>query len=132
LQKANLLPSNLLKLFQDIPMNKPTDKPLLLADTLPAFTVELERLLTEAGESELAAQVATLRIFGRCTCQGDFCSTFYTLPEPKGSFGPNHRCVRLFPEDGSHLVLDVVDGRIACVELLDYEDVHQKLLAALP
>jgi hypothetical protein len=112
-------------------MPKQNQKPLPLADTLPAFAVELQRLLSEAGEPALAAQVATLRIFGRCDCQGDFCSTFYTRPA-QGSFGPNHRCVRLFPEEGSHLVLDVLDGRIACIELLDHEDVHQKLLAALP
>jgi len=103
-----------------------------LTDTLPAFAAELQRLLTEAGEPQLAAQVPDLSILGRCDCGDDFCATFYTRPKPKGGFGPNHCCMRLFPEEGSHLVLDVVDGEIACVELLDCEGVRQKLQEALP
>lgn len=105
---------------------------LPLTDLLPAFAVELERLLTEAEEGELAKQVLDLKIFERCSCGDDFCSTFYTQPKPKGAYGSGHRCVRLFPVAGSHLVLDVVAGKIACIELLDREDVRQKLVAVLP
>ena len=42
------------------------------------------------------------------------------------------RNVRLIPEDGALLVLDVVDERVACVELLDRHDVREKLLAVVP
>jgi hypothetical protein len=30
------------------------------------------------------------------------------------------------------LILDVVDGEIACVEVLDREDIREKLLSFLP
>jgi hypothetical protein len=39
------------------PIQNPREKRLLLTDTLPAFATELRQLLTEQGESELAAQV---------------------------------------------------------------------------
>jgi hypothetical protein len=103
----------------------------LLSEALPSFAAELRQLLTEKGELELAAQVPGLMIFDRCRCEDDFCATLYTQPKPEGSFGPGHRNVRLMPDAGM-LILDVVAGRIACVEVLDREDVRQKLQAALP
>jgi hypothetical protein len=103
----------------------------LLTDTLPAFSVELRQLLEEQGEPALAAQVSGLAILDRCRCGDAFCATIYTQPRPKDGYGPGHRNVRLMPEDGM-LILDVVAGEIACVEVLDREDVRQKLQAVLP
>jgi len=103
----------------------------LLADVLPSFATELQQLLTEKGESELAAQVPGLMIFDRCRCGDDFCSTFYTQPKPDGAYGPGHRNVVLAPDNGT-LILDVVAEEIACIELLDRNDVRKKLLAVLP
>jgi hypothetical protein len=114
-----------------VSMNEQTEKRLLLTDTLPALASELRQLLTENGEPGLAAQVPGLMIFDRCRCGDDFCSTFYTQPKPNGSFGPGHRNVRLMPTEGM-LILDVVAGEIACVEVLDREDVRQKLDEVLP
>jgi hypothetical protein len=105
-------------------MNTPTEKRLHLADVLPVFATELRQLLEEQGEPELAAQVPGLKIF-------DFCSTFYTQPKPEGAYGPGHRNVALRPEDGM-LILDVVGGEIACVEVLDRNDVKHKLNEILP
>ena len=102
-----------------------------LADVIPAFATELRQLLEEQGESELAAQVPQLRIFDRCRCGDDFCATVYTQPKPNGGFGPGHRNVRLMPSEGM-LILDVVAGEIACVEVLDREDVHRQLDEVLP
>ena len=112
-------------------MNQPTERRLLLTDTLPAFAAELRQLLEEQGEPELAAQVPGLAIRDRCRCGGDFCATFYTQPKPKSGFGPGHRNVALTPDEGM-LILDVVAGEIACVEFLDRNDVRQKLDAVLP
>jgi hypothetical protein len=112
-------------------MNQQTEKRPLLTDALPAFATELRRLLEERGESELAARVPGLMIFERCSCGDDFCATFYTQPKPNGGFGPGHRNVALTPEKGM-LILDVVAGRIACVEVLDRNDVRRKLDAVLP
>jgi hypothetical protein len=52
-------------------------RPKLLTEVLPEFAVELEQLLLEKGESELARQVSTLSMIDRCRCDGDFCSMFY-------------------------------------------------------
>jgi hypothetical protein len=114
-----------------VSMNQQTEKRLLLADTLPSLASELQQLLTEKGEPELAAQVPGLMILDRCRCGDDFCATFYTRPKPQGSFGSGHRNVALTPEKGM-LILDVVAGEIACVEVLDRAEVRQKLQAALP
>jgi hypothetical protein len=39
---------------------------MLLKEVLPSFAVELEQLLRNAGEGELAAQVSGLVIVDRC------------------------------------------------------------------
>lgn len=113
-------------------MNIPTEKRLLLTDVLPEFATELRQLLEEQGEPELAAQVPGLMIFDRHRCGDDICATFYTKPKPKSGFGPGHRNVRLFPEDGALMILDVVAGRIVAVEVLDRIDLREQLIAALP
>lgn len=71
-----------------------------------------------------------MRVLERCRCGDDFCATFYTRPKPKGGFGPGHRNMVLTPEKGM-LILDVVAGEIACVEVLNRNDVRKKLLAVL-
>ena len=107
------------------------EKQMRLADVFPAFATELRQLLIEKGEPELAAQVPSLRIFERCDCGDDFCSTFYTQPKPEGAYGPGHRNVALTPNEGT-LILDVVDMEIACVEVLDRDDVREKLVEVFP
>ncbi len=91
----------------------------------------MEELLVEIGESELAAQVASLQIVDRCRCGDDFCATFYTQPIPLGSYGPNLRNVPLTPQKG-WLILDVVDDRISCVEVLYRDEIKSVLEAAVP
>jgi hypothetical protein len=107
-------------------MNQQTEKQLLLVDTIPSFATELYQLLEEQGEPDLAAQVPALVILDRCRCTDDICATFYTQPKPKGGFGPGHRNMHLMPEEGM-LILDVVAGEIACVEVLDRNDVRENL-----
>lgn len=113
-------------------MSQQTPKPLLLTHTLPAFAVELQRLLNEAREPALAAAVPSLTIFDRCRCGDDVCcGTFYTQPKPNGSFGPTRRNVVLAPDEGM-VILDVVGEEIACVEVLDRHEIREKLLSVLP
>jgi hypothetical protein len=112
------------------PRHVEREKGLLLADVLPAFATELQQLLEENGERELAAQAPGLMIFDRCRCGDDFCATFYTKPKPRGSFGPGHRNVTLKPDEGM-LILDVVGDAIACVEVLYRDEVRQRLEEAL-
>ncbi len=61
----------------------------------------------------------TLRVVARCGCGDDFCQSFYTAPKPDGAYGPGHRNVLLDPPWSGMLILDVVDGLIAYVEVLD-------------
>ena len=112
-------------------MSQQTQNRLLLTDTLPELAAELRQLLVEQGEPELAAKVTGLMILDRCRCGDDFCSTFYTQPKLDGAYGPGHRNVVLAPGEGM-LILDVVAGEIACVEILDRNDVRRKLDEVLP
>src|SRR5215472_6601667 len=102
---------------------------ILLADVLPKLAVELEHLLRQQGESELAAQVSTLAIVDRCRCGDDFCSSFYTQPKPQGAYGPDHRTLDLDAEKGMVLV-DVASGLIAHVEVLNRDDIREPLITA--
>jgi hypothetical protein len=104
---------------------------LLLAEMFPELSEELQELLRSAGESALATQVAGLRVLDRCRCSDDFCATFYVQPKPPGSYGPGLRTIALEPKKGM-LIIDVVDGTVASVEVLYRDDIRQKLLAVFP
>ena len=104
---------------------------MLLTGILPLLARELEQLLKKQGEFELAAQVPHLRIVERCRCGDDFCSSFYTQPKPEGSYGPGHRSMNLDAAEGM-VILDVVAGTIAQVEVLYRDEIRQKLISALP
>ncbi len=104
---------------------------MLLTDVLPRLARELEQLLKERREFDLAAQVSTLAIVDRCRCGDDFCSSFYTQPKPEGRYGPNHRCLDLDAKKGM-VILDVVSGVIAHVEVLNRDDIRTPLITAFP
>lgn len=103
----------------------------LLVDLFPELSAELEQLLFEQGESELARQVSTLSVVDRCRCGDDFCGMFYVQPKPNGVYGPHHRNVPLSPAQGI-LILDVVAERIAAVEVLYRDAVQRRLIIEFP
>ncbi|MFI9363863.1 hypothetical protein ACIG5E_22845 [Kitasatospora sp. NPDC053057] len=93
----------------------------LVREVFPDLVRELTALLEAAGEPELAAGARDLRLVADCGCGDDFCQSFRTEPHRAGQpYGPGHRCVPLLPAEGT-LILDVVDGRIMYVEVLDRE-----------
>jgi hypothetical protein len=102
----------------------------LLQEAVPELAAELRTLL-EKDEPQLAQQVASLRIVDRCRCGEDSCATFYTVPQPKGAWGAGHENILLDAERG-YLILDLVDRRIVCVEVLDRDEFRLKLLNLLP
>lgn len=104
---------------------------MLLIEILPVLADELEQLLEKAEEPELAAQVSRLTIVERCRCGDDCCASFYTQLFPEGSNGPGNRCVELEAREGM-LILDILDGTIVHVDVLNRNDFRQKLLTALP
>lgn len=104
---------------------------MLLSEALPQFALELQQLLKQQGQTELAVQVPQLMIVDRCRCGDGFCASFYTQPKPKGALGPGHRCLELEPAKGM-LILDLVADRIAHIEILYRDDIRKELLAAFP
>ena len=105
--------------------------PQLLAEALPEFAAEVQKLADRSGDEGLPEQVPTLRIFDRCRCGEDFCATFYTAPPPAQGWGPRHTNVDLDANAGM-MVLDLVDGKIVCIEVLNRDDVRGRLLEVLP
>jgi hypothetical protein len=104
---------------------------MLLTKVLPKLAVELEQLLREQGELDLAAQVPTLAIVDRCRCGDDFCASFYTHPKSEGAYGPDLRTLDLDAARGM-VILDVVSGLIVHVEVLNRDDVRRPLITSLP
>jgi hypothetical protein len=102
-----------------------------LKNSLPEFAAELECLLVAAGERDLAAEVATLRLVDRCRCGDWFCATVYCAPHPQGAWGPGHKTICLDPSKGM-INVDVVDGKVVEVEVLYRDDLRDKLLSLLP
>ncbi len=102
-----------------------------LVEGLPELAAEIQQLLITAGETELAAQVSSLKIVDRCRCGDDFCSTFFVEPKPDGAYGAGHRNINLTPQQGM-IVLDVVDEKIACVEVQYRDEIRQKLQTLFP
>jgi hypothetical protein len=103
----------------------------LIADIFPSLSQELQGLLVEQDESNLAAQVPQLRVVEGCRCGDDLCSTLLCSTEAEDGYGPGHRSVALTPKTGM-LILDVVDEKIACVEVLYRDEIRAQLLVAFP
>jgi hypothetical protein len=104
---------------------------MLVSDDFPELSEELQTLLRKLGEVNLAEQVPGLKLADRCRCGDDFCATIYTQPKPKKAYEPSHRNVSLQPAKGM-IILDIVEERIACVEILYRDEVRNKLLKLLP
>ncbi|WP_329118896.1 hypothetical protein [Streptomyces sp. NBC_01465] len=91
----------------------------LVRDVYPDLIAELVVALEEEGERDLSIVVRDVRLVGECGCGDDFCQSIRTSDHPQGQpYGPGHRCVPLLPSNGM-LILDVVDGRIMYIEILD-------------
>lgn len=103
----------------------------LMQDLLPDLANELAHLLSRQGETELASQIPSLRVIDRCRCGDDFCATIYTVPKPNGPWGSKHHSIPLRPTAG-FLILDIVGGKIACVEVLYRDEIRQKVQLLLP
>jgi hypothetical protein len=99
----------------------------LLETTLPAFARELRRLLEQEDRHDLAGQIADLRLVDRCRCGEYFCATFYTVPKPRGAWGPDHETIVLESAESGMINIDLVAGRIVEVEVLDRDDVRAAL-----
>jgi hypothetical protein len=87
--------------------------------------------LVRQGRDDLAGQLGTLPLVDRCRCGDDFCATFYTAKGPTGAYGARHS--NLVVESGEGMIiLDLVQNRIHCVEVLYRPHVRKELLTILP
>jgi hypothetical protein len=102
-----------------------------LETVLPEFAAELEELLRTSKEPELATQISKLCIARRCSCEDDFCATFYTQFDPAVHPRMNAHCLELDPEEGM-IILDVIVDQIAGIEVLYRDDVRARLRALFP
>jgi len=102
-----------------------------LQEALPELADEVATLLAQDEELDLAEQVPLLRLIDRCRCGDYFCATVYTAARPKGAWGPSHENITLDPSEGM-IILDVVDRKITCIEVLDRKDIRERLLRVLP
>lgn len=113
-----------------LPKSKIQGTPPLLADALPEFAAELAALLRKAGYDNLAAEVPFITITSRCPCGDSFCATMYVHSRQIERV-EDMNGVDLDTEKGM-VVLDVVEGRITCIEVLNRDDVRCSLLELLP
>jgi hypothetical protein len=107
-----------------------SDAPLL-SEAFPELADELRTLLKAQEEEALASEVVGLRIIERCQCGDDFCATMYTVPKPKGAWRSGHNTFDLDAESGT-ILLDVVHDKIAEIEILNRDEIRNKLNVLIP
>ena len=100
-----------------------TDAPLV-SSLLPQLAERIETALRAQGEARVADQVATLRITGVCRCGQPFCGSFQTLNRPLKRWFMRGRQIEVCDGGPGEIVIDVVRGEIAYVEVLYLDDVR--------
>jgi len=96
----------------------------LVAEVLPALASRMEAALRAQGEERLADQVARLRITAACPCEQPFCGSFHTSTTPMKRWFIRGRQVELTDDGPGEIVVDVLRGQIAYVEVLYLDDVR--------
>ena len=103
-----------------------SDSPLV-GDVLPGLAGRMQQALHAQGEERLAAQVPGLRITAVCQCEQPFCGSFHTLSRPMKRWFIRGRQVELADGEPGEVVIDVVRGEIAYVEVLYLDEVREAL-----
>jgi hypothetical protein len=101
----------------------------LVRAVLPGLAGRMEAALRALGEERLADQVPGLRITAVCPCEQPFCGSFHTLTRPMKRWFIRGRQVELADDGPGEVVIDVVRGEIAYVEVLYLDDVREALAA---
>jgi hypothetical protein len=100
-----------------------------LADVMPNLANELKDALFDMGEYKLARSIDKLPVVERCRCGNDDCGTFYTMEKEKWK---DKHLRHLVPGCDDIYEVDVYDGTIVCIEILDRDDVSETLRKLLP
>ncbi|MBU0755876.1 MAG: hypothetical protein KJ645_12100 [Planctomycetes bacterium] len=99
-------------------------KDFLLSELFPELFDEIHRLLKNDGQDALADELMMTRIVDKCRCGDGFCSSIYAVPKPFGAWGNGHDTIPLDTEQGM-INLDIVDGKIVHIEVLDRPDIKK-------
>jgi hypothetical protein len=99
----------------------------LVADVLPGLARRMGEALQAQGEERLAAQVPDLRVTAVCRCEQPFCGSFHTSRRPMKRWFIRGRKVELADGGPGEVVIDVVRGEIAYVEVLHLDGVREAL-----
>jgi hypothetical protein len=103
-----------------------TEAPLVTR-MLPQFAERIEAALRAQGEPRVADQVGGLRITDVCRCGQPFCGSFQTLRRPLKRWFMRGRQIELRDGGPGEVVVDVVRGEIAYVEVLYLDDVRDAI-----
>ncbi len=98
-----------------------------VASVVPGLAERIEAALRAQGEDELAAQVAGLRVTRVCACDQPYCGSFWTSALPIKRWLIRGRQVELADGGPGDVVLDVVRGEIAYVEVLHLDEVRDAM-----
>ena len=93
----------------------------------PALAERIEKALRAQGEAPLADQVADLRVTRVCECGEPYCGSFWTSSLPMKKWLIRGREVELADGGEGSVVLDVVRGQIAYVEVLHLDEVRDAM-----
>ena len=102
----------------------------LLRDVPPDFADELRALLLEADRPDLAVEVQNLQVTSRHQCGHWFCQSFHTESVSQGPSGSGEDGTIPLSLEMGMVIVDIADGRITFVEVLDRPDVEEALQAA--
>jgi hypothetical protein len=101
-----------------------------VATLFPAFLPELEELMRAVGRPDLFERLRSARVFSRCACGDANCAHFYTAPQPSAAGGRPENL--LLPSQSGLIALDIVNGEVTAVEVLDRPDLQVILDRYLP
>lgn len=99
---------------------------VFLRDVLPEIAKELKASLWKQRYRTFAEQVSDLRMYRRCPCGDEHCTTFYCLPPDEEAKLMGH---------AYHLGISevmVAKGKIVCVDLGVDAEIHDVLTELFP
>jgi len=101
-----------------------------VGDLFVEFFPELSTLIQTAGHAHLIEELRRAPVASRCNCGDAACAHFYTSAWPRAGHR-SHENIAL-PSQSGMVILDVFEGRVVAVEVLDRPDVKQVLDGYLP
>ncbi len=103
---------------------------LAVGELFGDFFPELATMIRAAGHVHLIEELRRAPVVSRCNCGDADCAHFYTSARPRAR-DRSHENIML-PSQSGMVILDVVEGKVVAVEVLERPDVKQVLDGYLP